>query len=877
MAATRTAESVTTEVDLEERASKDREEVKTEVAADFDYPDGGLRAWLVVFGTACTTFASFGYVNSWGVFQSYYEETLLQNYSPSSIAWIGSIQYALVFFPALPIGRLFDLGYFKIPFLISSACIVLSAFLTAQCTQYWHFILCQGLLTGIASGCLFGPTVGIIGHWFRRRRGLAMGLMAVGSSAGGTVFPIATRQLIAKVGFPWTMRILGFILLFALSIPNLTLARRLPPKNVKGGLFNWALFKSAPFTIYTLGALFTYLGLYTVLTYIDVAALSIGVSPDLSFYLLSIANASSGLGRLTAALVTDKVGPLNFIAPTTFLAGILTYAWPFAHDLGSLIAVAVVYGFMCGTYVSSSSLPLFEMGEIQDIGRRAGMFLSVGAIGALVGPPISGAINKATGGYEKVAYYAGSMVVISVVLMLITRHLILRRLRFDWEWIWILDLPRMNTELNVLESCIKPLRGVEAGPLPRFATDAWLPTSGNGAASASGCLRRRREIGHVIVRTSFGNILVYSSSIEDSDVQSLVFRVHMQYNAFNHEMPLAQNLKCREIDYELGNVVMPASALGTFDKDHHRKGGHTGVKRLVSSKQPLGYINAIRLTTNPSKLIMLSCIAPLLVALVSFSNAALVKRAVTPPPANGKFDYQIGGAYTPASNVAVVSRDRTDSPATGKYNICYVNAFQTQPGEQSFWQSSANDHLLLRNRNGGYFSDPDWPDEFLLDTSTDAKRQAIATIVNGWITECQSKGFNAIEPDNLDTFTRSNGLLTKTNNLAYAKLLADHAHSIGLAFGQKNTGGELGSQGKTQVGFDFALAEECQVWDECDSYTDVYGGNVIEIEYYNEDLEQNGLVNFNDACAARGSQISIIYRDVEVVPSGSSGYIYQEC
>ena len=50
MAATRTVESVTTEVDLEERASKDREEVKTEVAADFDYPDGGLRAWLVVFG-----------------------------------------------------------------------------------------------------------------------------------------------------------------------------------------------------------------------------------------------------------------------------------------------------------------------------------------------------------------------------------------------------------------------------------------------------------------------------------------------------------------------------------------------------------------------------------------------------------------------------------------------------------------------------------------------------------------------------------------------------------------------------------------------------------------------------------------------------------
>uniref|UniRef100_A0A0W0GD17 Putative glycoside hydrolase family 114 protein n=1 Tax=Moniliophthora roreri TaxID=221103 RepID=A0A0W0GD17_MONRR len=61
----------------------------------------------------------------------------------------------------------------------------------------------------------------------------------------------------------------------------------------------------------------------------------------------------------------------------------------------------------------------------------------------------------------------------------------------------------------------------------------------------------------------------------------------------------------------------------------------------------------------------------LLLAFLSLSNATVVKRAVTPPPANAKFDYQIGGAYTPASDVAVVSRDRTDSPAAGKYNICY--------------------------------------------------------------------------------------------------------------------------------------------------------------------------------------------------------------
>ncbi|KAJ8075499.1 hypothetical protein PM082_021129 [Marasmius tenuissimus] len=395
---------------------------------DFEFPDGGLRAWLVVLGAALSSTVSFGYVNSWGVFQSYYEKTLLQDLSPSTIAWIGSVQYSLVFLPALPIGRLFDLGYFKIPFLISSIALVVGAFLTAQCTEYWQFMLCQGVLQGLACGCVFGPTMGVIGHWFKKNRGRAMGVTAIGSSLGGTIFPIAARRLISEVGFPWTMRILGFILLACLAVPNLTLKRRLPPKNIKGGLFNWAAFRDPAFSVYTLSCVVTFLGLYTVLTYIDVAATSVGVSEDISFYLVSIANAASGFGRLATSLFVDKTGPINFIVPTTFIAGILTYAWPFARSLGSLIAVAIIYGFMCGTYVSSFLLPIFEMGEIQEIGRRTGMVMSIGALGALTGPPISGAINHATGGFEKVGYYAGSMVVLSVILMLITRQLILRKL-----------------------------------------------------------------------------------------------------------------------------------------------------------------------------------------------------------------------------------------------------------------------------------------------------------------------------------------------------------------------------------------------------------------------------------------------------------------
>ena len=60
-------------------------------------------------------------------------------------------QYSLVFFPGLVVGRLFDLGYFRLVFLICSGILVGATFLAAQCTQYWQILLCQGILVGVSA------------------------------------------------------------------------------------------------------------------------------------------------------------------------------------------------------------------------------------------------------------------------------------------------------------------------------------------------------------------------------------------------------------------------------------------------------------------------------------------------------------------------------------------------------------------------------------------------------------------------------------------------------------------------------------------------------------------------------------------------------
>lgn len=116
----------------------------------------------------------------------------------------------------------------------------------------------------LSCGVIFGPTLGVVSHWFKRRKGLALGFVALGSSGGGTIFPIAAHRLIQEVGFPWTMRILAFIILAALTVTNLTLERRLPPKQNSGPFINLRAFKSAAYSVYCSAGFVTFLGLYTV-------------------------------------------------------------------------------------------------------------------------------------------------------------------------------------------------------------------------------------------------------------------------------------------------------------------------------------------------------------------------------------------------------------------------------------------------------------------------------------------------------------------------------------------------------------------------------------------------------------------------------------
>ncbi len=239
-------------------------------------------------------------------------------------------------------------------------------------------------------------------------------------------------------------------------------------------------------------------------------------------------------------------------------------------------------------------------------------------------------------------------------------------------------------------------------------------------------------------------------------------------------------------------------------------------------------------------------------------------------PTDTGVDYQLGGAYAVPSGVGIVARDSTDEPASGAYSICYINAFQSQPQDAQLWLDSRGD-LLLRGADGQPVIDANWPDEMLFDTSSAAKRERIAAIIGATITGCATSGFDAVEFDNLDSWSRSRGALSEQNSLQLAALLVSRAHAAGLSAGQKNSA-ELGTKGRDAAGFDFAVSEECYRFDECSAYRDVYGDHVIDIEY-TDDLRGS----FADACADRSTPRATVLRDRELTTPASADYVYESC
>lgn len=217
------------------------------------FPDGGLRSWLVVMGSFLLLMGSYGLMNSIGVIQSYLETHQLANYSTTTVGWIFSVFIFVALLLGVFIGPLFDSHGPKMLVYAGSAITVLSLFLFAECTEYWHFFLCFGILGGIGAALVSTVAMSCVPHWFHVRAGMAIGTALAGAGLGGVVFPFLMRAGFANVGFKWTIRIMAFVVGVICASGSFMVRSRLP-NSVSKAVINLRCFKDMRFTWLSAGA-----------------------------------------------------------------------------------------------------------------------------------------------------------------------------------------------------------------------------------------------------------------------------------------------------------------------------------------------------------------------------------------------------------------------------------------------------------------------------------------------------------------------------------------------------------------------------------------------------------------------------------------------
>ncbi|KFA80148.1 hypothetical protein S40288_04633 [Stachybotrys chartarum IBT 40288] len=392
------------------------------------HPEGGLRAWLVVVGACFGSVVTLGLMNTVGSFHSYIAEHQLRDYDEGTIGWIFSVFIFLGFFGGIQVGPIFDARGPRLLILAGSVCLGTSMLLLGSCTEYWHFLLCFGVLGGIGASLIFTPALSAVGHFFLKKRGTATGIAAAGGSLGGIVFPLSLQRLLPAVGFALASRIVGVIVIFCCAMAFILVRSRLPPKPNQKITPSLRILRDPPYLSLTLGIFFMEWALFVLITYLTSFALSTGaMTPEFSYQLIAAMNAGSCIGRWVPGYIADQLGCFNsMIAALVMCTAVTLTLWLPASILvpttpadaavveALSIAYAVIFGLASGSNISLTPVCVGQLCDTNEYGRHYATSYTIVSFGTLTGIPIAGSLVQAAGGrYWAVVIWTASCYIIS--------------------------------------------------------------------------------------------------------------------------------------------------------------------------------------------------------------------------------------------------------------------------------------------------------------------------------------------------------------------------------------------------------------------------------------------------------------------------------
>ena len=290
--------------------------------------------------------------------------------------------------------------------------------MTSLCTSYYQFILAQGILTGLSCGLLMIPAMSALTQYFNARRGAAMGLAMVGSSVGAIVFPVILSSLLndTDLGFGWSFRIGGFVMMPPLVFAVFAIKSRLPPR--KSSFFLPGAFLKPTYALLVSGTFFLMVGMFVPLVYIPSYAVSRGVSESLSSYLVAMVNGASIPGRIIPGILGDKFGRFNLLVAAGLSTAVLCFCWITATSTAGIIVFSIAFGFASGAIISGASIVLTQCTkDPREVGTYMGQGIAVGSLSVLVALPVAGVFVRTYGGFDEVSIFCGAMTIVGVLFV----------------------------------------------------------------------------------------------------------------------------------------------------------------------------------------------------------------------------------------------------------------------------------------------------------------------------------------------------------------------------------------------------------------------------------------------------------------------------
>ncbi|KAF2007980.1 MFS general substrate transporter [Amniculicola lignicola CBS 123094] len=427
----------------------------------------GWRPYICSFACFFLMFNSWGLVNAYGTFASYYVGHSLRNQDQLELNLIGSTQSFLVLLFSAPVGRLLDAGYARWVIMIGAFLVPFGMFMLslahpvdpAATANYVTIWLTQGFVVGLGMAFFFVSSSQVAATWFPHRKGLVVGFVACGASVAGVVYPTVTRYSIDAFGFNNAVHVVAgvvsvtvvFTVLFAHPNP----AHDHPKPQSWSALKTWVdvdAFHNKAFCWFTAAVAFLFLGFYPIFFNLEEWAAVSGYGtrggsrmsmelpqsdnkPLETFWLLTIMNGASTVGRLTMAAFSDKTGKLNMhIASQVMSCLFVLILWSLASSTTAAIAFCVLFGMTSGAVIG---LPPASIADIlactyntpenkhishTKLGQWTGMMYSIAAIPSLVGPVVAGHLVTVYEDYITVQMWSGCSLFVSALCMIASRY-----------------------------------------------------------------------------------------------------------------------------------------------------------------------------------------------------------------------------------------------------------------------------------------------------------------------------------------------------------------------------------------------------------------------------------------------------------------------